>query len=671
MRRLMSTTRRTREASRRAAVRVGGAALALAAAVSLAVTTSAAQAVVLDMNALGQSTVTYNPADQSGYYGVSLVPGAGVPGAWASSFASTGIPTVTSGATCTDPALSPDLVLPGSGLCSHGGPVMHSNETYALTWDQPRRYWATTRNYVEKFLSDVAANSNGLNSPYADTTQYTDGSGRAANASVYGGGCIDFGSTGGFTCQFGNTNGSGAGSDYPQQGQASDCTATGVNRWYEYPDGSIGVDPSQPSNNDLCLTDAQIQTYLANQLPAMGVLSRVKPGYTPLVVLMTPPGVETCLDAAGTLCSANAALSGTGAPKARFCSYHAQVNVGGTEVAYVVQPWVASWNNELGCDDPSIQAIPNPVPIDQLATDVGQRLVSPLSQAHMAAITDPGLNGWFNNATGSEINDNGCIPWGSQLDSVTLSGDAYFLQREFNNAGAIESDPNALKCLPNVNLAPTFVAPSAVNQGDVVQLDGSTTVSSLIVPKANYVWSFGDGKTAVGPSVEHSYNAAGTYTVTLTVTDRGGNKATSSQTIVVLGPAGQAPTPPTTSPVPSGPGPALSVRLQLSPQSLKGVLNRGLALEVRSNKAANGILTISISRVLAKQAHIKAGRGKTVVIARGTTAGIQNGVSTLRLRLPAGVAKKLRKLRHATFTVQLKLVASGGGRMAIDTAGRY
>ncbi len=100
------------------------------------------------------------------------------------------------------------------------------------------------------------------------------------------------------------------------------------------------------------------------------------------------------------------------------------------------------------------------------------------------------------------------------------------------------------------------------------------------------------------------------------------------------------------------------MRLQLSPQSLKSVLRSGIALQVHSNKVANGILTVSISRAEAKRAHIKVGRGATVVIARGTTAGIKNGVSFLRLHLPRKVAAKLKKLRHATFSVRLSLVAS-------------
>ncbi|HWF34167.1 MAG TPA: hypothetical protein VG295_02320, partial [Solirubrobacteraceae bacterium] len=90
------------------------------------VTASGAQAVVVDMNALGQATVPYNAADQSGYYGVTLASGTSLPST---------VPAVISSASCSDPWLSSDLggpVLPSNGLCWHGGVVMHSNETFDL-----------------------------------------------------------------------------------------------------------------------------------------------------------------------------------------------------------------------------------------------------------------------------------------------------------------------------------------------------------------------------------------------------------------------------------------------------------------------------------------------------------------------------------------------------------
>jgi hypothetical protein len=597
-----------------------------------------AQAVVVDMNAVGNSTVAYNSSNQSGYYGVAMMPSSNLPST---------IPTVTSSGSCIDPALPADLILPDTGLCSHGGSVMHANETFAFTWDPDRRYWASTRNYVERFLSDVASNGGQLNAPYAVTTQYTDSTGRAGNSSLYGGGCIDFGDVGGASCKLGATNGSGAGHGYPANG----CSVSGNNQFHEETPGFFDTVP-----NDICLTDAQLRSEITTMVNQTSLLGNAKPGHTPLIVLLTPPGVETCLASNATLCSAN------GGTAAQFCSYHSQVDVQGTEVPYIVQPWTA----ETTCDDPSLPSIPsNPTPAE-LATAVGSRLVSPLSQSQIAAIVNPHLNDWFA-LDGAEINDNGCEPLGDGLDTVPVGGTSYDLQREFNNAGVIESDPNALACEGQVLLAPAFVVPSAVNAGDEVVLDGSTTVSSLIVPKTNYRWNLGDGTTAIGSSVEHAYTKGGTYTVTLTATDRGGNFETLAQTIQVLGESGQ----PVTGGGGSGPSSALHVQLQLMPQGLKAVLRSGIAVRVSSNLAANGIASVSISRSAAKHAHIKAGHGPAIVIGKGTLTGVKAGTVNLRLRLRKDVAKKLRHLKHVTLTVRLALVASGGGQVAVDAAGRY
>jgi hypothetical protein len=51
------------------------------------------------------------------------------------------------------------------------------------------------------------------------------------------------------------------------------------------------------------------------------------------------------------------------------------------------------------------------------------------------------------------------------------------------------------------------------------------------------VWDFGDGTKGGGPSISHTYRAAGTYTATLTVSDLGGKTATASIEIRVSGPA--------------------------------------------------------------------------------------------------------------------------------------
>lgn len=753
-------------------------------AASLAVATTVAQADVVH--------------DGTTEAGVALVPNARTS---PTQTLPAGVTADTSTAACSDPWLSTDLggpLLPPGGpfsppnsdsLCYRGpGGVIHKNETYALTWDAPfpdgskRNYWPQTKQFVEQFLSDVADGTGSLSSPFAVTSQYKDQAGPALNVSHFGGGCIDYGAANNSACEYPIP--SGPGHDYPANG----CT----------PGGDSFVAMDSVTSNQVCLTDTQLQGELSTLIAQTRILSSTKSGYTPLVTLLLPPGVETCLDSAHTLCSANGSLTppppvvttapiadttvhglpagnyevevtykmsagGESAPSASqtvttsganssitinppppapgangwyayvtgdngtvlaqqggaqslntaleltsvsggvapptfsaFCSYHSQVNVGGTEVAYVVLPWSAG----TSCDEPDVPSIEANPPAQVLETDVGTRLVSPLSQSEIAAIVDPNLNGWIAQ-DGSEINDNGlvppgffsqyrCSPQGHDLDKVTVGSSGqnpYYLQREFNNAGAIQTDPFTYQgCAPAVDLSPAFVVPSSVDPGDVTQFDGSNTASTLIVPNNGFSWNFGDGTTGSGPSVEHSFAKPGTYNVTLTTTDRGGYTNTLTQTVQVAG-SGEAPAPApaaTTTSTGSGSGSAsasgsssgagssrFNVRLQLLPQSLKAVLRSGMAVRVSSNKAANGIATVSITRAAARRAHIKVGRGPSVRIGLGTVASVQNGTVTLRLHLSRAMAKKLAHLGHVTMTVRLALVASGNQRFAIDAAGRY
>jgi hypothetical protein len=623
-------------------------AIALTFIVSLIAGTTAAQAVVVDINASGpmpSSPTPYNPSDQSGYYGVRPVPG--TPD---SDFANAGIATVASSGACLDPALPPDMVLQPNGLCWHGGPVIHKNETFAFVWDpNPDKNFAA--GYEEQFLRDVADGSGTFTSPYAETAQYMDGGARAANASLYGGGFDD--STG-----------------YPPGACAKSDPAAA----YRY-------------SNDACVTDSQIRSELQSLVASNGIVGRIKPGYSPLLVVLMPPGAETCIDATAHLCSANSdPILIPGSPpvmRARFCSYHSEfVGPGGITFPYVVQPWTATFDDGGGigyeCDEPDVTKLPPAPTSAELAQDLGQRLVSPLSEAHIASIINPNLNGWFA-SDGSESSDNGCTPADHKVDSSTVGNSGqnpYFLQRDFNNGGAIVHDAFALPCVGGVTLNPLFVVPSSVNQGDVVQFDGEATQTTLIVPRPNFTWDFGDGTTAVGPSQTHVYTKGGTYTVKLTVTDRGGDTATLSQSIVVLDKNGQVVVPGGSGSGGGGGGGGVSktplhVRMQLTPQALKTMLRSGISIVVTANQPADAIVTLSITRSAAKRAHIRTGRGPSVMIGRGTASRIKAGSGTLHLKLSSSTVKKLRRLRHVTVTVRLALVAAGNSRTAVVAAARY
>lgn len=95
---------------------------------------------------------------------------------------------------------------------------------------------------------------------------------------------------------------------------------------------------------------------------------------------------------------------------------------------------------------------------------------------------------------------------------------------------------------PPANVAPTAAFTSSVN-GSVASLNaaGSVDPDGTI---ASYAWDFGDSTTGTGVTAAHTYAAAGTYTVTLTVTDNGGLTGSKTGTVTTVGtpPANVPPT---------------------------------------------------------------------------------------------------------------------------------
>jgi PKD repeat protein len=83
---------------------------------------------------------------------------------------------------------------------------------------------------------------------------------------------------------------------------------------------------------------------------------------------------------------------------------------------------------------------------------------------------------------------------------------------------------------PPANVAPTAAFTSSVN-GLVANLNGGASADSDGTI-ATYAWDFGDNTTGTGVTATHSYATAGTFTVTLTVTDNGGLTGTKTGTVV-------------------------------------------------------------------------------------------------------------------------------------------
>jgi len=89
-------------------------------------------------------------------------------------------------------------------------------------------------------------------------------------------------------------------------------------------------------------------------------------------------------------------------------------------------------------------------------------------------------------------------------------------------------------CL-DTNSSPTAVFTSSTSSGNAPLMvsfnaSGSYDSDGSI---ASYEWSFGDGHSGVGETSTHTFNSAGTYSVTLTVTDNGGARNSTSHSITV------------------------------------------------------------------------------------------------------------------------------------------
>lgn len=126
----------------------------------------------------------------------------------------------------------------------------------------------------------------------------------------------------------------------------------------------------------------------------------------------------------------------------------------------------------------------------------------------------------------------------SATHAYGAAGDYTVVLTVTDNVGATHSTSHSVvvSAPPADNVPPVAAFTSSVS-GLTATVDGSTS-SDTDGSIFEYSWSFGDGKSGTGAVATHSYASAGTYAVTLTVTDDDGATHAVSHPVTVTAPGG-------------------------------------------------------------------------------------------------------------------------------------
>ncbi|HET6826961.1 MAG TPA: fibronectin type III domain-containing protein [Amnibacterium sp.] len=373
-------------------------------------------------------------------------------------------------------------VVPGATppLLRHQGVVMAASGTRTVTitpiWWAPSGYSfpSTYQSLINRFVTDVAADSGKSTNAFAPLTQYTDASGNHISYKVVAGAPIS------------DTNAFRTGDCYPDFGQS-------------YPDGTSYA---------TCVTDPQIGAEVTAVTAARGLPKDA----AHLYVVMLPKRVEAC---GGSFNISEGGDCSAGFQGGSFCAFHSWTTAW---AVYALMPYA----NAAEC---SAGEAPN----GNLDAD---DVTGPLSHEVNEAITDPTGQGWYD-SSGYENGDECAWIFGSasgtsgSLYNQTINGHHYYLQEEFSNESYAQGTGGCVQhqTLPKASFT---VTSSTVRPGTPVGFNASASTDSTVGSLSSYTWAFGDGSVASGVTTSHAFAVPGTYTTTLTVTDADGWQAKST-----------------------------------------------------------------------------------------------------------------------------------------------
>lgn len=409
------------------------------------------------------------------------------------------------GAPSVGPGVSQDFIGEPLGVMQDGGPVIRkpglltmsvTNMTYhggslvigphishVVYWEPGGS--TVTANYhslIERYMTDVAADSGRVTNVYATDTQYDDSTSTFIQyQQTFGGALTD-------TNAFPATQ--------------AGCPTT---------DGTITV-----AN---CLTQTQESTELDNFIQA----NSLPRGLDHIYFLILPDNVETCVDDFSN-CGNVLTLA-----TPRYCAYHSSFNISGHGLTlWANEPYIGFASGH--CNSGTTSARPN--------GDVTDHELNVISHEHNETITDPTSGGWFDVNGAGENGDKCNFNFGTAIASNSngnynqlINHNPYEIQQEWSNAiTGCALNYGAL----NPTAAFTF-SPASPKALGPVSFDGTGSHSNnsggYII---DYSWTFGDAGIGSGATPTHTYALPGPYNVMLTVKDDAGLTDSVSHTVTVV-----------------------------------------------------------------------------------------------------------------------------------------
>jgi PKD repeat protein len=381
------------------------------------------------------------------------------------------------------------------------GSVLHSSAPYLIFWDPSAEISSTSRDLLERYFTDVAADSEKATNVYAVDRQFTDGSGFA---------------------------------DYRQTfspGQVIVDTQP-------YPSRDIVNCPDTASTYPNCLTDAQLQSEVTRLIDADGLPTGTAAN-APIYFIVTPGDTNIC-NPDGSIpvpCADNV-----------FCAYHGSFALSGSGATVLYAAIPMFFDGASSAQDPKACQYDGNSAVQEPNGDIADVAIKYMSHEDNESITDPTGSGWWDNNTGYEDGDNcndietnsnaftptlGGDPNAGTLYNQVINGHHYYIQSEWSNG-----DVNCEMQPTSGSITDDFSSTNSTRTGTAFNFDPSGSTSSRGFSSAS--WDFGDGGNAFAlgspAGVAHTYASDGNYTVKLTLVDVAGNLVTTTRSITV-GPA--------------------------------------------------------------------------------------------------------------------------------------